>query len=159
MWSGLWFWTYAQHETCRRKTFLCLCFRFSAFSSCLLDRQEGSCKQSAVQVLQAGSGRHATAVVWCYAQWNTSLTHCHPAYTPHQPAGTSVVLVQLLQQKTHLTKIGIPVVILKICICIWRALYCLQAFFFKLGSVFLENKYNKFSHSDHFPRLVDLGLV
>lgn len=85
------------------ETFLWLCFRFNTFSSCLLavsllhlmGRQESSCKQSAVQVLQAGSGRRATAVVWCYAQWNSSLKHCHPSYSPHQPAATSVVLVQL----------------------------------------------------------------
>lgn len=53
------------------ETLLWLCFRLNIFSSCLLavsvlhlmGREEGSCKQSAVQVLQAGSGRHATAVV------------------------------------------------------------------------------------------------
>lgn len=41
----------------------CVCVLDLTLFHRLLDRQEGSCKQSAVQVLQAGSGRHATAVV------------------------------------------------------------------------------------------------
>lgn len=72
------------------ETFSWLCFRFNTFSSCLLavsvlllmGRQESSCKQSALQLLLSGSGRHATAVVWCYVWWNTSLQHCHPSHSP-----------------------------------------------------------------------------
>lgn len=59
--------TYAQ----RKIHFSWLCFRFNTFSSCLLaisllrlmGRQESSCRQSALQLLLAGSGRRATAVV------------------------------------------------------------------------------------------------
>lgn len=65
-----------------------------------------------------------------------------------------------MQQKKHLTKIEIQVVILKIGMCIWRAVYCLGfllfsfSFFFKLGNVVLEKK-KYFPYSDPFPGMVD----
>lgn len=75
---------------------------------------------------------------------------------------------QLMQQKKHLTKIEIQVVILKIGMCIWRAVYCLGfllfcfSFFFKLGNVVLEKKIFPLFRSlsgDGWPHGHEYGLV
>lgn len=138
MWSGLWSETYHQHEICGRKTFLLPALDLMLFHLvCWIGR-----KAAASSLLCKCSRQAAEGVLqlWFDVMLSEIPTlHCHPSYTPHQPAATSVVLVQLLQQKTPLTKTGIPVVILKM--CIWRALCFLRVFFFKLGNVFLSNKY------------------
>lgn len=116
--------------------FFCLCFRFKASSFCRLDGQEGSCKQAACK--RSRQAAEGMLQLWFDVMLSeipalhiATLPTLHISLLPPPSCWYSCCSSQ-----APLTKIGIPVVILKIRICIWRALYCLQVFLFKLGSVF-----------------------